>query len=343
MLLLATFLQSRGFGPYNKKDRGIVARRNLTDTICTNIQAQIKPDRLSLLDVGLGNFTSSVCDAHTALKEGVKMVHATPKETLPGGLLPMTFKIEDSMVPERAVAELWCTSGIRRAVEHTLDSHGSAVHVNGMRIILFGPGARDWLHAKMIAKVGSSMKGSSIGSDFVTTMPLRCEDPQQPWNLGKDAMVISVASPQDKENPLGASILHDRLLDGVRADNALAACNAVYDAQKMGCGHNDCKYSKEGCSSCRRRGIEARLPGIATPRYEHGTHSLVGMKFLKKFDDGIWYGGKITSWKRGRYRLEYDNPEEKTFKQLPVTDAEEMDDPHSKIEGGQISKRFKLG
>ena len=30
------------------------------------------------------------------------MVHATPKEILPGGLLPMSFKIEDGRVPERA-------------------------------------------------------------------------------------------------------------------------------------------------------------------------------------------------------------------------------------------------
>ena len=30
------------------------------------------------------------------------MVHATPKEILPSGLLPMSFKIEDGRVPERA-------------------------------------------------------------------------------------------------------------------------------------------------------------------------------------------------------------------------------------------------
>ena len=41
-------------------------------------------------------------EAYNALEEGLKMVHATPKEMLPGGLLPMSFKIEDGRVPERA-------------------------------------------------------------------------------------------------------------------------------------------------------------------------------------------------------------------------------------------------
>ena len=38
-------------------------------------------------------------EAYNALEEGLKMVHATPKEILPGGLLPMSFKIEDGRVP----------------------------------------------------------------------------------------------------------------------------------------------------------------------------------------------------------------------------------------------------
>ena len=37
-------------------------------------------------------------EAYSALEEGLKMVHATPKEFLPGGLLPMSFKIEDGRV-----------------------------------------------------------------------------------------------------------------------------------------------------------------------------------------------------------------------------------------------------
>jgi hypothetical protein len=342
MLMLASFLQSRGLGRSNNGKR-IQDRRDVVNTICTSIQSQIKPDRLPLLDVGLSNFTRQGGNAYNALEEGLKMVHATTKETLPGGLLPMSFNVADSKAPERAVAELWCSSGIRRAVEHTIDNHTSAWHVNGMHVVIFGPGARDWLHAKMIAMVGISSQGSSVGCDYVTTMPLPCEDPLQPWNFGDDTMVIRVASPKDKVNPYGASIIHDRLLEGDRAASALAACNAVYDAQPMGCSYNNgtpkCNFRKEGCFNCRRRGIDARLSDIATPRYEHGTHPLVGVRFQKRFDDGEWYEGKITSWKRGRYKLEYDDSKEKRFAGRPVRDAEEKYD-----DMGQITKqkRFKI-
>jgi hypothetical protein len=338
VLMLASFLQSRGKGN-NSGRRRIQDRRNVVDTICSSIQSIIKPDRLPLLDVGLSNFTRKGGDAYNALEEGLKMVHATPKETLPGGLLPMSFNLADSKVPERAVGELWCSSGIRRAVEHTVDSHTSAWHVNGMHVVLFGPGARDSLHAKMIPTVGISSQGSSVGCDYVTTMPLPCEDPLHPWDFGEDTMVIRVESPQSKVNPRGASMIHDRLLEGDHAASALAACNAVYDAQPMGCGQMRCNYSKEGCSNCRRRGIDARLSDIATPRYVHRTHPLVGIRFQKRFDDGEWYDGKITSWKRGRYRLEYDDPKEKRFAGQPVRDAEEKD---GNMRNFTASKRFKI-
>ena len=340
MLMLASFLQSRGLGKsHGSNGKRAQDRRNVVDTICTSIQDQIKPDRLPLLDVGLSNFTRKGGDAYNALEEGLKMVHATPMETLPGGLLPMSFNLGDSKRPERAVGELWCSSGIRRAVEHTVDNHVSAWHVNGMHVVIFGPGARDWLHAKMIATVGISSQGSSVGCDYVTTMKLPCEDPLQPWNLGEDTMVIRVASPQDKVNPYAASILHDRLLDGDRAASALAACNAVYDSQPMGCQVKICRFRKEGCFSCRRRGIEVRLSDIATQKYPHGTHQLVGIRFQKRFDDGEWYDGKITSWKRGRYRLEYADPKEKRFAGRPVTDAEDKADDQANFKN---NKRFKI-
>ena len=98
------------------------------------------------LDQGLSQLTGKDGEANRALQAGLKMVRATPMEALPGGLLPKSWKKKDGLCPERAVPTCWYTSSICRAVEHTLDHHGSAVHEQGMRIILFGAGTHDNLH-----------------------------------------------------------------------------------------------------------------------------------------------------------------------------------------------------
>jgi hypothetical protein len=46
-------------------------------------------------------------DANRALQAGLKMVHATPRETLPGGLLPKSWKREDGLCPESTVPTSW--------------------------------------------------------------------------------------------------------------------------------------------------------------------------------------------------------------------------------------------
>ena len=296
-----TFTQSRGFGNNKEGTRTALARRAITDKISTNIVKLLPPQKLALLDQGLMQFENRDGDANRALEAGLKMVHATPRETLPGGLLPKSWSMEDGLCPEKAVLTCWCSSSIRRAIEHTLDNHGSAVCEQGMRIILFGAGAHDNLHTKMIAR-SCHTKGSSIGSDYYTTMPLPNLNPQQAWNFGPDTMIIDVKSPKS-QTPWHTTLLHNSLLSGTRAANALATCNALYNAQPRGCG--DCYWQEDGCHRCNKRGMATRLVDIATPLHEHGSHPIVGKRFKRKFDDGEWYEGTVAYWKRGLYRLEY--------------------------------------
>ncbi len=114
--------------------------------ITDKIGKLLTPQKLTLLDQRLSQLTGKDGEANRALQAGLKMVHATPMEALPGGLLPKSWKKEDGQCPERAVPTCWYTSSICRAIEHTLDHHGSAVHKQGMRIILFGAGTHDNLH-----------------------------------------------------------------------------------------------------------------------------------------------------------------------------------------------------
>jgi hypothetical protein len=166
-----TFTQSRGFGNNKEGSRTMLARRAITDKIGTNIVKLLPPQKLALLDQGLMQFKNRDGDANRALQAGLKMVHATPRETLPGGLLPKSWRMEDGLCPESAVLTCWYSSSICRAIEHTLDHHGSAVCEQGMRIILFGAGAHDNLHTKMIAN-SRTTHGSSVGSNYFTARVL---------------------------------------------------------------------------------------------------------------------------------------------------------------------------
>ena len=76
----------------------------------------------------------------------------------------MTYSMKDGERPAIAVPELWLTSSIRRSVEHVLDSHYSAVHMHGIRIIIIGPGAPDLFHVKIVNSFGTN-NGSSVGCD----------------------------------------------------------------------------------------------------------------------------------------------------------------------------------
>lgn len=296
-----TFTQSRGFGHDKEGTRSALARRAITDKIGTNIMKLLTPRQLTLLDQGLMQFINRSDDGNTALQAGLKMVHATPRETLPGGLLPKSWKKEDGLFPEKAVPTCWYSSSICRAIEHTLDHHGSAVHEQGMRIIIFGAGAQGNLHTKMITR-SNNTQGSSVGSDYFTTMPLPNLNPQQAWNFGPDTMIIDVKSPMS-QTPWHTTLLHNSLLSGTRATNALATCNALYNAQPRGC--HTCNWSEDGCRVCNKRGMASRLVDIATQLYEHGSHTLVGKRFKREFDDGEWYEGTVAYWERGHYRLEY--------------------------------------
>jgi hypothetical protein len=297
-----TFVHSR-YDKYSSTEthRASLARRNNADTICTAVQKLLKPKQLEWLDVGLGQFTTKKPNPNRALTEGLKLVHGTPMTSLPGGLLPKTFKMEDAQVPERAVGECWFSSGVNRAVEHTLDGKFSAFYANGMKIIAVGPGAQDNYHAKIIA-FSEGVRATTVGCDYLTTVGLPAMDDEQPWNLGPDTLVISISSPVSPQ-PWDASILHNGIITGARADAALQACNAFYDAQPAGCSF--CYWV--GCDSCNKRGIEARLADIAPKRYEHGSYPLVGKRFRKLFADGVWYEGVAKSVKRGLYRIEYDD------------------------------------
>jgi hypothetical protein len=70
-----TFTQSRGLGWNKPGSRGAIARQNITDNIGTKIMEQLTPVRLTLLDLGLSQFTGRDGDAHMALQAGLKMAN----------------------------------------------------------------------------------------------------------------------------------------------------------------------------------------------------------------------------------------------------------------------------
>ena len=298
----ATLTQSRGIG--SETGSKIEIRQRLVDTIVQNIAARIQPARIKLLDVAVAQCANAFSDGCSALEKGLHVCHATPAVDLPGGLLPMTYSMKDGERPEIAVPELWLTSSIRRSVEHVLDSHYSAVHMHGIRIIIIGPGAPDLFHVKIVNSFGIN-NGSSVGCDFLTSARLPSL-PQQPWNFGTDTFVINIASPMS-DSPWSATILHDSLLSGASASRALTATNNAYFNLERGC--SKCHWDLAGCTLCNRRGCPARVEGIAPPirRYDPVSRSLLGQRITKQFPDGEWYEGTIKSLCRGLYKVEYDD------------------------------------
>jgi len=86
-----------------------------------------------------------------------------------GSLAPMTFTPEDGRKrPRRQVPLLWMTSSVRRAIEHVMASHYSAMHIfHGFHIVIVGPGAANNFHAKVI-NPNLPRNGSAVGRDITT-------------------------------------------------------------------------------------------------------------------------------------------------------------------------------
>jgi hypothetical protein len=81
----------------------------------------------------------------------------------------MTFTPEDGRKrPRRQVPLLWMTSSVRRAIEHVMASHYSAMHIfHGFHIfVIVGPGAANNFHAKVI-NPNLPRNGSAVGQPSV--------------------------------------------------------------------------------------------------------------------------------------------------------------------------------
>ena len=298
-----TLIHSRGKGPTQVSERE--SRTRIIDTIMEHTASALGQEKLLLLGRGLAELEKTG-NGQKSLEHGLYLCHATPVTLLPGGLLPMTYGYHDAIWPKTAVATLWLTSSLRRATEHCADSHYSAMHAQGLRIILVGPGAPANFHVKVIVPT-QNRSGSGSGLDFITTASLPPVAPDEPWNFGRDTMVIEVAGALGA-TPWAVKIVHDSLLSGQEAATAITVCNETYFGLAKGCSH--CQYRKHGCDLCNtNRGVGGRVENITAGIYQSDNkcHKLVGRKISKQFDDGEWYTGTIHSFHRGLFKINYDN------------------------------------
>ena len=293
----------------NKSDHSHESRTRIIDNIMEHTAAALGHQRLLLLNRGLAELEKTG-SGHKALERGVYLCHATPVTLLPGGLRPMSYNFLDAIWPKTAVATLWFTSSLRRAAEHCADSHYSAMHALGLRIILVGPGAPANFHVKVLVPVAanSGRGGSGTGIDFQTTASLPPISTDEPWNFGPDTMVIEVAGAMGA-TPWAVRIIHDSLLsDQEQAATAIRVCNETYFGLAKGC--STCGYGEKGCVHCNtRRGIAGRVENITAGIYKsnHKCHKLIGRRISKLFEDGEWYTGTIHSYRRGLYEINYDD------------------------------------
>lgn len=301
-MMYATLDQSRGNG--GLCGRLLADRNGILEMILVNITRVVSPDRLQLLDTAVLQLTKDD-NGYSALENGLKLCHCTAVPQLEGGsLAPMTFTPEDGRrLPRRQVPLLWLTSSVRRAIEHVMFSHYSAMHVHGVHIVIVGPGAANNFHAKVINS-HLPRNGSSTGCDYFTTENLPFSA-GRPWNFGVDTMVLEVAGP-NTPTPWAVRVVDDSLLGGEEAVRALARSNDFYFSLPVGCG--GCGYDRLGCVRCiTNRGVAGRLEAISTPYLlsTHLAYTLLDQRVCKLVD-GEWCSGTIDSYARGLYTVIYD-------------------------------------
>lgn len=139
----ATLDQSRGDGR-GLRGRLLAERKyGILEMILVNMTRAISPDRLHLLDTAVSQLTMDD-NGYSALENGLKLC-ALARMCLiwredGGSLAPMTFTPEDGRKrPRRQVPLLWMTSSVRRAIEHVMASHYTAMHIfHGFHIVIVG-------------------------------------------------------------------------------------------------------------------------------------------------------------------------------------------------------------
>ena len=203
--------QSRGGG--SQTGAVLESRNTIVDTIMGGIFAVLGAARLKLIDDYVADDATAMS---TALDKAIKLVHATPC-TLAGlgsGLVAFSIGFTDVLKIPMGRRKLWLTTSIRRAVEHTLDTHLSAVSRAGMRIILAGPGAPNWFHLSILKQPC----GAARGFDAATYHSLPFTNAAK-TAMGADTMVLDVASPETA-TPWRVTLVNDSLLSKTQTEAA---------------------------------------------------------------------------------------------------------------------------